>query len=343
MEKCVFTDNKAEVYEKRWCDRCYYYDSSACGKYWITLKTYNRLDSLTFEYQDRVNSFARTASETIRLNEMSIIPIWVYENDNEINPKDIEEIKKLDKNIVIKKIKDTQNTPIEHSKKETELIHLIASKLTGKQPFDCVKFCQKDLYKLHIFSLEELVRWLDSLEKEGYLQLDGRNSYMGSGIFLDQLNIRLTSKGWKIAEHTRRTSQQVFVAIAFTDSKRNKLENAPIRNAIKEVCGHLGWKAISVDEEEFNNGIMDQVVALINKSTFVIADLTYQKRGVYYEAGYAYGKGIPVIYIVSKNHLENCHFDVKHLNLIDYKDADDLTKRLKDRIEATVGKFSNNN
>lgn len=73
---------------------------------------------------------------------------------------------------------------------------------------------------------------------------------------------------------------------------------------------------------------MDKVIASINEARFVVAELTHQKSGVYYEAGYAKGVGLPVIHVVSREDMARCHFDVKHLNLIVWNDFSDLKERL---------------
>ena len=110
-----------------------------------------------------------------------------------------------------------------------------------------------------------------------------------------------------------------------------------LRNTLRMCCENLGWEVKIVDEEEHNNGIMDKVIALMNRASFTIAELTHQKSGVYYEAGYAKGRGLPVIHIVREDDFNECHFDVKHLNLVVWKDFEDLKKKLTSRIEATIG------
>src|SRR5690606_19600043 len=98
----------------------------------------------------------------------------------------------------------------------------------------------------------------------------------------------------------------------------------------------MKWKPLIVDEVEHNDGIMDKVIASINESKFVISELTHQKSGVYYEAGYAKGRGLQVIHVVQEDDLRLCHFDVKHLNLIVWKNLDDLAAKLENRIKATI-------
>ena len=53
----------------------------------------------------------------------------------------------------------------------------------------------------------------------------------------------------------------------------------------------------------------------IRTSRFLIADLTHENPGAYWEAGYAEGLGKPVIYTCEKKKFENqvkTHFDTNH-------------------------------
>ncbi len=54
--------------------------------------------------------------------------------------------------------------------------------------------------------------------------------------------------------------------------------------------------------------------------------------GVYYEAGYAHALDIPVIYTVRQDRKDTVHFDVNHLNRIEWKDVPDLRKQLQELI-----------
>ena len=54
--------------------------------------------------------------------------------------------------------------------------------------------------------------------------------------------------------------------------------------------------------------------AEIQSSDFLIADLTHDNFGAYWEAGYAEGLGKPVIYTCEKSKFANAstHFDTNH-------------------------------
>ena len=91
-----------------------------------------------------------------------------------------------------------------------------------------------------------------------------------------------------------------------------------------------------MDLKEHNDKICDAIVAEIRKSRFVVADFTGHRGGVYFEAGFALGLGIPVIWTCKKEELPKTHFDTRQYNHIDWENEGDLFIRLKNRIEATI-------
>jgi nucleoside 2-deoxyribosyltransferase len=152
----------------------------------------------------------------------------------------------------------------------------------------------------------------------------------------DHIYLRISSKGLqRIRELQKKQiteSQQVFVAMWF-DENRNEFFTS-IDRAVNEA----GFKCFRIDNKEHNNKICDEIIAEIHKSRFVIADFTGNRGGVYFEAGFALGLGLPVIWLVDKKHVKRLHFDTRQYSHIVYKDKDDLYKKLKARIEATIVK-----
>jgi len=146
---------------------------------------------------------------------------------------------------------------------------------------------------------------------------------------------RLTFKGFQKAEQicsNQRDSSQAFIAMWF-DPKVHDANNA-IHLALKET----NYKPLRLDDisEKYLGNINDRMIAEIKKSGLLIADFTGNREGVYYEAGFAEGLGIPVIYTCRMDWIEKLHFDTNHLNHIDWEIPEELKQRLIDRIEATV-------
>jgi len=96
--------------------------------------------------------------------------------------------------------------------------------------------------------------------------------------------------------------------------------------------------AILIDEVHFDSEstINDAIIAQIKQAKFCISDFTQQKDGVYFEAGYALGRGLPVIYSCHKDDFEKSHFDTKHFPHIIYNNTEDLKRMLVDKINAWI-------
>lgn len=81
--------------------------------------------------------------------------------------------------------------------------------------------------------------------------------------------------------------------------------------------------------------IDDQIRASILSGRFVIADLTHGSHGAYWEAGFAEGLHLPVIYTCEKSAWKKgTHFDTNHLLTIIW-DATDL-KKAENELAATI-------
>ena len=122
----------------------------------------------------------------------------------------------------------------------------------------------------------------------------------------------------------------VFVAMSFDESMQNA------RKKITEAVESFGYEAMLIDIKEHNNQIVPEIFTEIKKSKFVIADLTGQRGGVYFEAGYAKALEKDLILCCKKEEQEKVHFDVAQINTIFWEDENDLYKRLRKRIESTI-------
>lgn len=131
-------------------------------------------------------------------------------------------------------------------------------------------------------------------------------------------------------------SDQCFVAMWFDESMDEAYSDG-IAPAIRDA----GYEPLKIDDKEFNGGITDEIIAEIKRSRFIIADFTHGEKGVrggvYYEAGFAHGLNIPVIYTCQKNCMKGLHFDTSHLNHIVWKTPEELKEKLTNRISATIG------
>jgi hypothetical protein len=205
-------------------------------------------------------------------------------------------------------------------------------------------------------STSEIADMLDCLKDNGYLRrvMNSRETSMLQtlmrfnqtyGANPEQiLSYSLTIQGFVHAEDivsTNTYSNLVFIAMKFQDD--NTGDRQPFIDAIRQACAECGYSAGIVDDNVSNDGIMDQVIAEIRRSKFVIADYTFASLGAYFEAGYALGAGRPLIRCCDKKWLDEMggienalHFDERHNNIILYENEDDLYRRLVNRIRAAI-------
>ena len=131
-------------------------------------------------------------------------------------------------------------------------------------------------------------------------------------------------------------SSQVFVAMWFDESLDPVYDEA-ISPAIK----NMGYEAFRVDRRHHLDKIDDQIIAEIKKSRFIIADFTHGEKGarggVYYEAGFAHGINIPVIFTCREDMIDHLHFDTRQYPHIVWNCPEELKKQLEDRIGAVIG------
>jgi len=145
--------------------------------------------------------------------------------------------------------------------------------------------------------------------------------------------VQLLWKGAKrLAElHTKDVnSNQAFVAMWFDPS----MDDSWIKG-IKPALEDTKYKPLRIDNKEHNNKIDDEIIAAIRMSGLVIADVTGHRQGVYYEAGYAKGLGIQVIWTCAEDQIDAAHFDTRQYSHVLWKTPEDLRKKLVSRIEAT--------
>ena len=163
--------------------------------------------------------------------------------------------------------------------------------------------------------------WLDRNEKEA------PESYV------------ITVKGYEQIDELKTVnteSSQAFVAMWMHNSLDNAWEHG-IQPGIRDA----GYEPMRIDRKEHNDKIDDQIIAEIRRSRFVVADFTQGKDGarggVYFEAGFAKGLGIDVIFTCRQDLQDVIHFDTRQYNHIFWQEPMDLRKKLADRISATVG------
>ena len=180
-------------------------------------------------------------------------------------------------------------------------------------------------------AIERIMAFLDLLTDMDCLKKE--NPASSSGLF----TYRISSKGWLHIQELQRTintSKQAFVAMWFSSETDNAW------NSIHRAISDCGYIPVRIDKKEHNNQIVPEMLYEIKQSAFVIADLTGNRNGVYYEAGYAHAldKEVIVTWKKTDEPKEQPHFDIAQKNMIQWKSEGELYDCLVKRIVATVGK-----
>ncbi|MBI4716850.1 MAG: hypothetical protein HY763_03525 [Planctomycetes bacterium] len=175
---------------------------------------------------------------------------------------------------------------------------------------------------------------ISALMSSGYIDTDGKHS--------TEWSIQITPEGWARFDALTRTEANrdnpVFVAMWFGDKKQTDKMNKLFDEAISPACQATGWKAKRADKDPHNNPIAGHIMQSIRVAPFVIADLTENNNGVYYETGFATGCGRTVIFCCPEDDAKNVHFDVRDINQVRYKNSAELQHKLEDHILRTMGR-----
>jgi nucleoside 2-deoxyribosyltransferase len=178
---------------------------------------------------------------------------------------------------------------------------------------------------LQTFDSNEVNAVAQFLAGRGWIRLErlpaGQACVLGDGF--------IQAEEWK---GTRALAAQGFVAMWFDASTADAWENG-LRKGIADA----GYRPVRIDKAEHINKICDEIIVQIKRSRFLVADYTGHRAGVYYEAGFAAGREIPVILTCRKGELDKLHFDIRQFNCIDWETPAELADRLEARIGAVIG------
>lgn len=181
---------------------------------------------------------------------------------------------------------------------------------------------------------DELTYYVTSLAERGLIDIAPRRGISDTSLFM----VKITANGWEYIQNNKNNQDgktQAFVAMSFNPDLKPAYENA-IHPAILAT----GYRPYRVDSVPHIDRIDVKIISEIRNSKFMIADVTEQKAGVYYEAGFAHGLGIPVIWSVRKDHLEKVHFDTRQYNHIVWESEDDFKNQIESFILAIIGKIN---
>lgn len=153
-------------------------------------------------------------------------------------------------------------------------------------------------------------------------------------------NLTLSFEGLQYYEKLKRgsvDSRKTFMAMQYGDEKLDKVVEEVFKPAVKQT----GFDLFRLVDRPQPAGLIDDRLRVeIQTSRFIIADLTHENAGAYWEAGYAEGLGKPVIYTCEKEKFEEqkTHFDTNHhLTVVwDSENPNKAAEELKATIRATL-------
>lgn len=107
--------------------------------------------------------------------------------------------------------------------------------------------------------------------------------------------------------------------------------------AIKDECKKLKLRAKRVDENAGSGLIIREITELIERSEFIVCDLTNERPNVYYELGYAHGVGneaMDILLIAKEGTI--LHFDIAPLRVQYYSSSEHLRALISSNLKAMI-------
>jgi len=158
----------------------------------------------------------------------------------------------------------------------------------------------------------------------------GINGCPGFRLFMEGRNL------YEELRHKIAVSRVAFMAMQFGDAT---LENV-VEKYFMPAVAKAGFELHRVTEGQGAGLIDNQIRAKIRAARFVVADLSHDNNGAYFEAGFGEGLGLPVIYTceAEKFKEKKTHFDTNHMVTIpwDITDLEGAARRLTATIRNTL-------
>ncbi len=237
-------------------------------------------------------------------------------------------------------LKDTMlPTPAQQANLAIEFIG-ICTKFLGNSLF--ISHKSKEFvglqYWIGALSDKTVYRILEELLKQGFIINNSKPSDSYE-------NIELTISGWKEYERLQRPNKEskyVFLAMKFVKEQQEFL-----KEKLSPMLKDLGLELRLLPEIPSKENLIDNKLRVaIRQSRLLICDLTHGNQGAYWEAGYAEGLGLPVIYIGNQEILDSedkeikPHFDVNHQNIFSWKQDDqESIQEFLSKVKAQIEMF----
>jgi len=157
--------------------------------------------------------------------------------------------------------------------------------------------------------------------------------------------LKLTFKGWKQYENLKKTindSKVAFMAMKFPPKRKKNIKHPYIEL-------ELAYKAFQIEVKKIGFNLLNPLLEIpkagsidarleheIRAAKFLVADLTHDNQGVYWESGLAHGLGKKVFYTCKEG--IKTHFDINHHTTIYWKPGkeQEAAEKLKNVIQVTI-------
>lgn len=318
MHECVICKlhNRSEI--KNLPNDSYSVSCERCGNYEISRSNYVNL-------QNNINRPPHTVSSWIKEQNRlyDSIPVLTTENmDMLISMPDRNLDSKLEALVleVNRRFLVDKNRPFGNNEKEVRIIEGDNEwlSITWSRDYYELKSILDEIHKMGLFDIArgqfKDKRWVETISN---ISFQGRH-------YIESLGT------------VGKTSNKVFMAFHFTEEMKNSFE-VTVRKVISDISnGQLEATRVSTLGTSTDTKIDDELISMIKASKVVIADFTGHRTAVYYEAGFAMGLGIPVIWTCRADHIEDLSFDTRQYPHILWENKEDLYKQLTQRINAQI-------
>ena len=184
-------------------------------------------------------------------------------------------------------------------------------------------------------SKEFLVQIVEELAEQGILRMGEPLQTQQTGV-QGYFNVNLSLDGWERYEVEKRGQfggNYGFIAMQFGDTELDTFVRDVVKPTVKEDIGYD-----LVDMRDVSQaGVIDNIMRVqIRDAAFVIAELSHDNLGAYWEAGYAEGLGKPVIYVCEQKKFneKSTHFDTNHCTTVFWDRDND--ENFKKELIATI-------
>ena len=202
------------------------------------------------------------------------------------------------------------------------------------QPFPTNPVLQEAMAWSESTTFEEVMYLVQYLTEKSWI----REQYPRS------VNFQVTVDGHgRIADlNANPSSLQAFMAMWINDETERAFTEG-----LKRGIEDAGYQVLRIDKKEDVVKIDDEIISEIRRSRFLVADFTQgndgARGGVYFEAGFALGLGIPVIFTCRTDMVDKLHFDTRQYAHILWDEPENLRVDIRDRIRARLGQGPGDN